>query len=85
MLISGLKELAIYSVKLQIFICFVFRLLEGFDNNGALVGPRSTRHSNPEEHATYYFNTFSKEMLVQVAILFYIYSFIGAYIFINRS
>ncbi|XP_052538523.1 protein dopey-1 isoform X7 [Tympanuchus pallidicinctus] len=30
-----------------------------------LLGPRSTRHSNPEEHATYYFNTFSKEMLVQ--------------------
>ncbi|XP_058690472.1 protein dopey-1 isoform X2 [Poecile atricapillus] len=39
-----------------------------FDNNGALVGPRSTRHSNPEEHATYYFNTFSKEMLVQAMV-----------------
>ncbi|XP_030345112.1 protein dopey-1 isoform X3 [Strigops habroptila] len=33
-----------------------------------LLGPRSTRHSNPEEHATYYFNTFSKEMLVQAMI-----------------
>jgi len=54
-------------------------LLEGFDNNGALIGPRSTRHSNPEEHATYYFNAFSKEMLVQVAIQ----SFVVAYIFIN--
>lgn len=38
----------------------------GFDNNGAIIGPRSTRHSNPEEHATYYFTTFSKELLVQV-------------------
>ncbi|XP_015140204.3 protein dopey-1 isoform X1 [Gallus gallus] len=43
----------------------LYAWLLGFDNNGALVGPRSTRHSNPEEHATYYFNTFSKEMLVQ--------------------
>uniref|UniRef100_A0A8B9SYZ9 DOP1 leucine zipper like protein A n=1 Tax=Anas platyrhynchos TaxID=8839 RepID=A0A8B9SYZ9_ANAPL len=33
-----------------------------------LLGPRSTRHSNPEEHATYYFNTFSKEMLVQAMV-----------------
>ncbi|XP_021247279.1 protein dopey-1 isoform X2 [Numida meleagris] len=43
----------------------LYAWLLGFDNNGGLVGPRSTRHSNPEEHATYYFNTFSKEMLVQ--------------------
>ncbi|NXF19507.1 DOP1 protein, partial [Rhodinocichla rosea] len=55
----------------------LYAWLLGFDNNGALVGPRSTRHSNPEEHATYYFNTFSKEMLVQVAIQFYLYSFLG--------
>ncbi|XP_004696345.1 protein dopey-1 isoform X2 [Echinops telfairi] len=33
-----------------------------------LLGPRSTRHSNPEEHATYYFNTFSKELLVQAMV-----------------
>ncbi|XP_013909063.1 PREDICTED: protein dopey-1 isoform X2 [Thamnophis sirtalis] len=33
-----------------------------------LLGPRSTRNSNPEEHATYYFNTFSKEMLVQAMV-----------------
>uniref|UniRef100_A0A8B9F2X9 DOP1 leucine zipper like protein A n=1 Tax=Amazona collaria TaxID=241587 RepID=A0A8B9F2X9_9PSIT len=33
-----------------------------------LLGPRSTRHSNPEEHASYYFNTFSKEMLVQAMV-----------------
>uniref|UniRef100_A0A8C6JE30 Uncharacterized protein n=1 Tax=Melopsittacus undulatus TaxID=13146 RepID=A0A8C6JE30_MELUD len=33
-----------------------------------LLGPRSTRHSNPEEHATYYFNNFSKEMLVQAMV-----------------
>uniref|UniRef100_A0A5F8G5C0 DOP1 leucine zipper like protein A n=1 Tax=Monodelphis domestica TaxID=13616 RepID=A0A5F8G5C0_MONDO len=33
-----------------------------------LLGPRSTRHSNPEEHATYYFTTFSKEMLVQAMV-----------------
>ncbi|NXC38849.1 DOP1 protein, partial [Penelope pileata] len=46
----------------------LYAWLLGFDNNGALVGPRSTRHSNPEEHATYYFNTFSKEMLVQAMI-----------------
>ncbi|KAM9267807.1 protein DOP1A isoform 1-T1 [Cariama cristata] len=43
----------------------LYAWLLGFDNNGALIGPRSTRHSNPEEHATYYFNTFSKELLVQ--------------------
>lgn len=51
----------------------------GFDNNGAIIGPRSTRHSNPEEHATYYFTTFSKELLVQVMnafILFFGYSLI---------
>ncbi|KAM9241360.1 protein DOP1A isoform 4-T4 [Leptosomus discolor] len=46
----------------------LYAWLLGFDNNGALIGPRSTRHSNPEEHATYYFNTFSKEMLVQAMI-----------------
>ncbi|NWT91950.1 DOP1 protein, partial [Urocynchramus pylzowi] len=46
----------------------LYAWLLGFDNNGALVGPRSTRHSNPEEHATYYFNTFSKEMLVQAMV-----------------
>lgn len=44
----------------------------GFDNNGAIIGPRSTRHSNPEEHATYYFTTFSKELLVQVMTVFII-------------
>ncbi|NWZ60161.1 protein DOP1A isoform X4 [Haliaeetus albicilla] len=46
----------------------LYAWLLGFDNNGALTGPRSTRHSNPEEHATYYFNTFSKEMLVQAMV-----------------
>lgn len=39
---------------------------KGFDNNGVMIGPRSTRQSNPEEHASHYFNTFSKDMLVQV-------------------
>uniref|UniRef100_A0A8D0DVU4 DOP1 leucine zipper like protein A n=1 Tax=Salvator merianae TaxID=96440 RepID=A0A8D0DVU4_SALMN len=46
----------------------LYAWLLGFDNNGATIGPRSTRHSNPEEHATYYFNTFSKEMLVQAMV-----------------
>ncbi|XP_063168711.1 protein dopey-1 [Candoia aspera] len=46
----------------------LYAWLLGFDNNGAITGPRSTRHSNPEEHATYYFNTFSKEMLVQAMV-----------------
>ncbi|XP_050751098.1 protein dopey-1 isoform X4 [Gymnogyps californianus] len=46
----------------------LYAWLLGFDNNGALIGPRSTRHSNPEEHATYYFNTFSKDMLVQAMV-----------------
>ncbi|XP_075562777.1 protein DOP1A isoform X3 [Pelecanus crispus] len=46
----------------------LYAWLLGFDNNGAPIGPRSTRHSNPEEHATYYFNTFSKEMLVQAMV-----------------
>ncbi|XP_048209591.1 protein dopey-1 [Perognathus longimembris pacificus] len=46
----------------------LYAWLLGFDNNGAIVGPRSTRHSNPEEHATYYFTTFSKELLVQAMV-----------------
>ncbi|XP_073934948.1 protein DOP1A isoform X3 [Castor canadensis] len=46
----------------------LYAWLLGFDNNGAVVGPRSTRHSNPEEHATYYFTTFSKELLVQAMV-----------------
>ncbi|EDL26493.1 mCG129407, isoform CRA_d [Mus musculus] len=50
----------------------LYAWLLGFDNNGAIIGPRSTRHSNPEEHATYYFTTFSKELLVQVTAVFII-------------
>ncbi|XP_066558430.1 protein dopey-1 isoform X2 [Amia ocellicauda] len=46
----------------------LYAWLLGFDNNGVKIGPRSTRHSNPEEHATYYFNTFSKDMLVQAMV-----------------
>ncbi|CAH2249210.1 Hypothetical predicted protein [Pelobates cultripes] len=46
----------------------LYAWLLGFDNNGAVVGPRSTRQSNPEEHATYYFNTFSKDLLVQAMV-----------------
>ncbi|KAI4811401.1 hypothetical protein KUCAC02_014311 [Chaenocephalus aceratus] len=41
------------------------RFLLGFENNGVRTGPRSTRQSNPEEHASQYFNSFSKDMLVQ--------------------
>ncbi|XP_072437220.1 protein DOP1A isoform X3 [Chiloscyllium punctatum] len=33
-----------------------------------LLGPRSTRHSNPEEHAIYYFNNFSKDLLIQAMV-----------------
>ena len=54
------------SFKNSILIYFTICFHGGFDNNGAIIGPRSTRHSNPEEHATYYFTTFSKELLVQV-------------------
>ncbi|XP_051867917.1 protein dopey-1 isoform X1 [Pristis pectinata] len=46
----------------------LYAWLLGFDNNGVVVGPRSTRHSNPEEHAIYYFNTFSKDLLIQAMI-----------------
>ncbi|XP_062952755.1 protein dopey-1 [Cynocephalus volans] len=46
----------------------LYAWLLGFDNNGTIIGPRSTRHSNPEEHATYYFTTFSKELLVQAMV-----------------
>jgi hypothetical protein len=56
-----------------ILIHFMIYFHGGFDNNGAVVGPRSTRHSNPEEHATYYFTTFSKELLVQVMDAFIIF------------
>ncbi|XP_072317403.1 protein DOP1A [Eucyclogobius newberryi] len=33
-----------------------------------LLGPRSTRQSNPEEHASHYFNAYSKDMLVQAMV-----------------
>ncbi|XP_030639951.1 protein dopey-1 [Chanos chanos] len=46
----------------------LYAWLLGFDNNGTVVGPRSTRHSNPEEHATHYFNSYSKDMLVQAMV-----------------
>ncbi|XP_078504257.1 protein DOP1A [Lissotriton helveticus] len=46
----------------------LYAWLLGFDNNGAVTGPRSTRHSNPEEHAAYYFSAFSKDMLVQAMV-----------------
>ncbi|XP_010781905.1 protein dopey-1-like, partial [Notothenia coriiceps] len=43
----------------------LYAWLLGFENNGVRTGPRSTRQSNPEEHASQYFNSFSKDMLVQ--------------------
>ncbi|XP_063735612.1 LOW QUALITY PROTEIN: protein dopey-1 [Eleginops maclovinus] len=46
----------------------LYAWLLGFDNNGVRTGPRSTRQSNPEEHASQYFNTFSKDMLVQAMV-----------------
>ncbi|KAL2084817.1 hypothetical protein ACEWY4_020335 [Coilia grayii] len=46
----------------------LYAWLLGFDNNGVKIGPRSTRHSNPEEYATLYFNTYSKDMLVQAMV-----------------
>ncbi|XP_066513022.1 protein dopey-1-like [Hoplias malabaricus] len=46
----------------------LYAWLLGFDNNGVKTGPRNTRLSNPEEHATHYFNTFSKDMLVQAMV-----------------
>ncbi|XP_031730365.1 protein dopey-1 isoform X3 [Anarrhichthys ocellatus] len=46
----------------------LYAWLLGFDNNGAITGPRSTRQSNPEEHASHYFNSFSKDMLVQAMV-----------------
>ncbi|XP_063772963.1 protein dopey-1 isoform X2 [Pseudophryne corroboree] len=33
-----------------------------------LLGPRSVRQRNPEEHASYYFSSFSKELLVQAMV-----------------
>lgn len=61
---AQIKYLYICST-LDVFLCF----LKGFDNNGVKTGPRSTRQSNPEEHASQYFNTFSKDMLVQVGFM----------------
>ncbi|KAG8444835.1 hypothetical protein GDO86_009840 [Hymenochirus boettgeri] len=46
----------------------LYAWLLGFDNNGTIIGPRSTRQSNPEEHASYYFNAFSKDLLVQAMV-----------------
>ncbi|XP_061572191.1 protein dopey-1 [Cololabis saira] len=46
----------------------LYAWLLGFDNNGVKIGPRSTRQSNPEDHANQYFSTFSKDMLVQAMV-----------------
>uniref|UniRef100_A0AAY5EM57 Dopey N-terminal domain-containing protein n=1 Tax=Electrophorus electricus TaxID=8005 RepID=A0AAY5EM57_ELEEL len=46
----------------------LYAWLLGFDNNGVKTGPRNTRLSNPEEHASHYFNTYSKDMLVQAMV-----------------
>ncbi|XP_059504449.1 protein dopey-1 isoform X4 [Stegostoma tigrinum] len=46
----------------------LYAWLLGCDNNGCVIGPRSTRHSNPEEHAIYYFNNFSKDLLIQAMV-----------------
>ncbi|KAM3873118.1 protein DOP1A isoform 1-T1 [Diretmus argenteus] len=46
----------------------LYAWLLGFDNNGVRTGPRSTRQSNPEEYASHYFNTYSKDMLVQAMV-----------------
>uniref|UniRef100_A0A665VI32 DOP1 leucine zipper like protein A n=1 Tax=Echeneis naucrates TaxID=173247 RepID=A0A665VI32_ECHNA len=46
----------------------LYAWLLGLDNNGVIIGPRSTRQSNPEDYASHYFNTFSKDMLVQAMV-----------------
>uniref|UniRef100_A0A4W5RXW6 DOP1 leucine zipper like protein A n=1 Tax=Hucho hucho TaxID=62062 RepID=A0A4W5RXW6_9TELE len=60
-----------------ILFCFPFHMSQvrtdlhysvSFDNNGVRTGPRSSRQSNPEDHATQYFNTYSKDMLVQAMV-----------------
>lgn len=67
-----LAVLVLVNISFENFTLIYFAIYfhGGFDNNGAIIGPRSTRHSNPEEHATYYFTTFSKELLVQVTNVF---------------
>lgn len=50
-----------------VYVTLIPLFFQGFDNNGVIIGPRSTRQSNPEEHANLYFNTYSKDMLVQVS------------------
>uniref|UniRef100_A0A673VWI8 DOP1 leucine zipper like protein A n=1 Tax=Salmo trutta TaxID=8032 RepID=A0A673VWI8_SALTR len=46
----------------------LYAWLLGFDNNGVRTGPRSSRQINPEDHATQYFNAYSKDMLVQAMV-----------------
>ncbi|XP_077431543.1 protein DOP1A isoform X3 [Vanacampus margaritifer] len=46
----------------------LYAWLLGFDNNGVKTGPRATRQSTPEDQASHYFNTFSKDMLVQAMV-----------------
>ncbi|XP_053529723.1 protein dopey-1 isoform X3 [Ictalurus punctatus] len=46
----------------------LYAWLLGSDNNGVKTGPRNSRLSNPEEHATHYFNTYSKDLLVQAMV-----------------
>ncbi len=68
--IGALPPSFVPNVHLNVFFNYncMFLFSEGFDNNGVMIGPRSTRQSNPEEHASHYFNTFSKDMLVQVRL-----------------
>ncbi|KAM9440083.1 protein DOP1A isoform 1-T2 [Clarias gariepinus] len=46
----------------------LYAWLLGSDNNGVKTGPRNSRLSNAEEYATHYFNTFSKDLLVQAMV-----------------
>ncbi|KAK3513332.1 hypothetical protein QTP70_012379 [Hemibagrus guttatus] len=46
----------------------LYAWLLGSDNNGVKTGPRNSRLSNPEENATHYFNTYSKDLLVQAMV-----------------
>lgn len=47
------------------FVCVCL----GLDIKGGMVAPNTTLYTTVEEHTAYYFNTHSRELLVQVLLI----------------
>lgn len=49
--------------------CMCVCVCLGLDIKGGMVAPDTTLYTTVEEHAAYYFNTHSRELLVQVKLI----------------